>query len=223
LEFFVDACLGSIISHPRVSFLFLFQFTLKTYQNYRTVDSLSLTPAWDPPEDQPSSSSWIASKQPDKPQYPLLDEQLIGTQLKVVVNGEHYRKREVVISIVKVDGVVSIQHQVYNASKGLAPSWVSSKNPNLTRNNGLLVVVQGEHCGKYVRRVHHRYHEDNGKKQVIITLAVVKRVDGAADTLTGEQLELDPDSLCLAFKTTEDKKLNANLMNSLCKNACKRI
>jgi hypothetical protein len=77
------------------------------------------------------------------------------------------------------------------------------------------MVVQGEHCGKYVRQVHHRYHEDNGKKQVIIILAVVKRVDGAADTLTGEQLELDPDLLCLAFKTTKDKKLNANLMNSL--------
>jgi hypothetical protein len=46
-------------------------------------------------------------------------------------------------------------------------------------------------------------------------------VNGAADTLTGEQLELDPDSLCLAFETTKDKKLNANLMNSLRENACK--
>ena len=99
---------------------------------------------------------------------------------------------------------------------------MSSKNPNPTRDNGLLVVVQGEHCGKYVRRVHHRYYEDNGKKQVLVILAVVKRVDGAADTLTGEQLELDPDLLCLAFETTEDKKLNANLMNSLRENARKR-
>jgi hypothetical protein len=84
------------------------------------------------------------------------------------------------------------------------------------------MVVQDEHCGKYVRRVYHRYHEDNGRKQIIIILAVVKRVDGAADTLTGEQLKLDFDSLCLAFEMTEDKKLNANLMNSLHENACKR-
>jgi hypothetical protein len=182
---------------------------------------LFLTPAWNPPKDQPSSSSQITSKQPDRPQYPLLDERLVSTQLKVVVNGKNYRNREVIVLIVKVDGVVSIRHQVYNTSKGLAPSWVSSKNSNPTRDNGLLVVVQGEHCGKYVRRVHHRYHENNGKKQVIIILAVVKRVDGAADTLTGEQLELDPDSLCLAFEMTEDKKLNANLMNSLRKNARK--
>lgn len=47
-------------------------------------------------------------------------------------------------------------------------------------------------------------------------------MDGAADTLTGEQLELNPDSLCLAFKTTKDKKLNVNLMNSLHQNAHKK-
>ena len=46
-------------------------------------------------------------------------------------------------------------------------------------------------------------------------LAVVKKVEGAADTLTGEQFELGPDSLCLAFETNKDKKLNTNLMTSL--------
>jgi hypothetical protein len=99
---------------------------------------------------------------------------------------------------------------------------VSSKSPNPTRDNGLLMVVKGQHCGKYVRRIHHRYHEDNGNKQPLVNLAVVKKVDGAADTLTGEELELSPDSLCLAFETNEDKKLNVNLMNSLRENARKR-
>jgi hypothetical protein len=53
-------------------------------------------------------------------------------------------------------------------------------------------------------------------------LAVVKKVDGAPDILTGERLELGPDSLCLAFETSEEKKWNANLMNSLRENARKR-
>ena len=183
---------------------------------------MSVTPTWNPPEDQPSSSSRITSNQPDRPQHPLLDERLVGAQLKVVVNGENYKNRDVVVSIAKIDGVVSIRHQVYNTSKGLPPAWVSSKNPNPTRDNGLLMVVKGEHCGKYVRRIHHRYHEDNVNKQTLIRLAVVKRVDGASDMLTGEQFELGPDLLCLAIETNEDKKLNANLMNSLRENARKR-
>ena len=179
---------------------------------YRTVDASSLSPAWNPLEDQPcATTSQIASKPPGRPQHPLLDERLVSAQLKVVVNnGENYKNREVFVSIVRVEGVVSIRHHVYNTSKGLVPAWVSSKSPNLTRDNGLLVVVKGEHCGKYVRRIHHRYHEDNGNKQVFMILAVIEKVDGAADTLTGEQFELGPDSLCLAFETSEDRKLNGN-------------
>jgi hypothetical protein len=84
------------------------------------------------------------------------------------------------------------------------------------------MVINGEHCSKYVRRIHHRYCEDDGNKQTLILLAVVKKVDGAADLLTGEQFELGSDSLCLAFETNEDKKLNSNLMNSLREIARKR-
>ena len=98
---------------------------------------------------------------------------------------------------------------------------MSTKGPNPTRDNGLLMVAKGEHCGKYVRRIHHRYHKDNGNKQAVIILAVIEKVDGAADRLTGEQFELGPDSLCLAFETNRDRKLNANLLTSLQENACK--
>ena len=187
------------------------------------MDPSSLTPAWNPPEEPLATSSQIARQQPDTLPYPLLDERLVGALLKVVVNdGENYKNREVIVSIARVEGAVSIRHQVYNTSRGLAPAWVLTKSPSPTRDNGLLMVVKGEHCGKYVRRIHHRYYEDNGNKQAVIILAVVKRVDGAADTLTGEQLEIGPDSLCVAFEANEDKKLNANLMNSLRKNARKR-
>jgi hypothetical protein len=84
------------------------------------------------------------------------------------------------------------------------------------------LVIKGEHCGKCVGRIHHRYHEDDGNQQALIILAVVKKADGAADMLTGEQFELRPDSLCLAIQTSEDKKRNENLMNSLREDARKR-
>jgi hypothetical protein len=141
----------------------------------------------------------------------------------VVVNdGDTYKNREVPVTIAKVEGVVSIRHHVYKASRALAPAWVSPKSPNPTRDNGILMVVKGNHCGKYVRRIHHRYDEDNGTKHALILLAVVEKVDGAADTLTGEQIELGPDSLCIAVETSEDRKLNEKLMNSLRDNARKR-
>src|ERR1700678_961322 len=156
---------------------------------HRAVDPSSLSPAQNSPEVQPlANNSRISGNQPDRPQHHLLDERLVSAQLKVVVNDGDatYKDREVPVLIAKVDGVVSIRHYVYNTSKGLAPAWVLSKRPNPTRNNGLLMVVKGDHCGKYVRRINHRYNEDNGDRQTFILLAVVKKVAGAADTLTGE-------------------------------------
>jgi hypothetical protein len=164
----------------------------------------------------------MAITRPDGPQHPLLDERLVGAQLQVIVNGDNYKNREVTVSIAKVGESVSIRHVVYKVSKALSPEWVSPKNPHPTRDNGLLLVIKGEHCGKHVRRIHHRYHEDDGDRQTFISLAVVKRVDGSMDTLTGEQVELGPDSLCTSFETKEDKKLNAHLMDSLRENARKR-
>ena len=118
---------------------------------------MSLTPARSTPEDQRlATSSRIAARPQDRPEHPLLDERLVGTLLKVVVNdGDTYKNREVVISISKVEGVVGIRHNVYNSLRGLAPAWVSTKTPNPTRDNGILMVVKGIHCGKYVRRIHH--------------------------------------------------------------------
>ena len=102
------------------------------------MDASSFTPAWNTPEDQPLvTNTQIASKQPDRPQHPLLDERLVGAQLKVVVNnGESYKDREVFVSIARVEGAVSIRHHVYNTSKGLSPAWVLTKGPNPTCDNG---------------------------------------------------------------------------------------
>ena len=166
-----------------------------------------------------------AGKPPDVPrlEHPLLDARLVGASLKVLVDdGETYKNRLVDVSIAEVEGDVCIRHTVYNTSRYLDPAWVTPRTPNPTRDNGILMVVKGDHCGKYVRRIHHRHHEDDGEKQTLILLAVVNKADGAADTLTGEQLELGPDSLCIAVETSEDKKLNARLMDSLRENARKR-
>jgi hypothetical protein len=102
--------LGSVISHSAVFSISHSCFgspKLTAYKIYRSVDPSSLTPVWNPPEDRPLATN---SKQPDRSQHPLINERLVGTLLKVVVNdGEKYKDREVVASIVKVEGVVSIR------------------------------------------------------------------------------------------------------------------
>ena len=76
-------------------------------------------------------------------------------------------------------------------------------------------MIKGDHCSKLVRRIHHQYID----QQDFVCLAVVKKVDGAADIILPERLELPPDSLCVGMESKEEKNLNHTLMNALCEDA----
>ena len=188
---------------------------------------LSRTPTWEPSSDTPAvlaespipsaSSSRITSTQ-ELSEHPFLDRRLIGVMLKANVTVEGEKSKELVVSVVEVNGRLKIQHVLYNSATYLVPNQVSPKHPNATRDNGLLIVIKGEHCGKYVRRIHHRHDKGN----TFMILAVVERVTGAMDTLQEERLELTVDFLCVGWETKEDKKLNNSLMTSLREEARRR-
>lgn len=176
------------------------------------------TPSWNPvpslntsPDLIPATAVSSSRTHPALPQHPLLDSRLLGVQLKIIINGGNFKDKEMPITLELVAGKPSIRHVRYNTSESVDPAWVSPKYPHPTRDNGLLVVMKGEHCGKYVRRIHHRYDQETA----IIILGVMKRTENAADSLTGEQLELSADHLCVAVETKEDKKRNESVMTAL--------
>jgi hypothetical protein len=184
--------------------------------------SLPSSPAWDPSSRTPQPNSDNAEPSPNSPPNPfddgpsdhvLLDLRLLGTQLRVSVTGGKFDHKELTASVRSVDGQLSIQRLVYKSFQTLLPNWVTPKHPNPTRDNGLLVVIKGDHCGKYVRRIHHYYKGEDS--EAIVLLAVVNRVSGHVDNLSGEQLDLDVSHLCVCEESKEDKWLNKSLMNSL--------
>ena len=52
-------------------------------------------------------------------------------------------------------------------------------------------------------------------EMAVVILAVVNRVAGAVDSLTGEQLHLDVSYLCLCPESKDEKTLNRFVMDSL--------
>jgi hypothetical protein len=91
---------------------------------------------------------------------------LLGVQLKVIINGGNFKDKEMPITLELVAGKPSIQHVRYNTSESVDLAWVSPKYPHPTHNNGLFVIMKGEHCSKYVWRIHHR----NDQETTIIIL-----------------------------------------------------
>ena len=131
------------------------------------------TPAWDPSSCTPmptlSTPSWTLSPSlmashdptpatatscssihPALSQHPLLDSHLLGVQLKVIVNGGHFKDKEAAVTVEMGVEQLIIQYTVYKTSQSLNPAWVSPKHPHPTCDNGLLVVIKGKHCGKFV-------------------------------------------------------------------------
>ncbi len=181
--------------------------------------SLPSSPAWDPSSrtPQPNFDNPESLASPSSPldtfdqEHPLLNLRLLDVQLKASVTGGKFNKRELTASVQSIEGRLRIQHHFYKSWEALRPEWVTPKYPNPTRDNGLLVVIKGDHCGKYVRRIHHRYKDG----EVIVILAVVIRVAGHMDILSGEQLELDISHLCVCQESKEDKERNRSLMDAL--------
>ena len=182
----------------------------------------SRTPGWEPSFDAPTatlpspisppiaSTSRVAAVQ-EPPQHPLLNPLLVGISLKANITEKDEKVKEQNISIVENNGWPRLIRTVYTTAVSLVPDRVSVKHPNATRDNGLLVIIQGEHTGKYVRCIHHKYSD----RRASMILAVVRPVDGAADTLVEERLELDVDLLCVAAETKKQKDLNSLLRSQL--------
>jgi hypothetical protein len=147
----------------------------------------------------------------EPPQHLLLNPLLVGVSLMANVTEADGKLKEQNISVFQNLGELRLMRTVNKTSSFLLPDRVSAKHPNALRDNGLLVVIQGEHTGKYVRRIHHKYND--GRASMI--LAVVRPVDGAADILVGERLELDVEFLCVAVEPKKQKDLNASLRSQL--------
>ncbi len=185
---------------------------------------LSSSPAWDPssrtpqPEADYSFPSSSSASHPVGPSHPLLDARLVNVQLKVVVDGGEHKKKELSASIISMEGRHSFRRQKYNHVEYLSPEWVTPKYPNPKRENGLLVVIKGEHFGKFARRIYHRFVAE----EVIAILAVVNRVAGLVDTLTGDQVEMDASYLCVCDESIEDRKRNDLMMQPLHEEARKK-
>ena len=173
-----------------------------------------LEAAWDPSSRTPiagprafelllnsAGSSSVEPERPQRQQHQLLDPRLVGISFQVKTT-EGNEVKDAVVSPVSNDGSISIRRNHYRDSLFCNPEQVEIKHPNPTRDNGPLVVIRGEHCGKVVRRIHHKYDASN---LAILKLAVVQRTGDELGQLTGEELELDASFLCRGVESKEQK------------------
>ena len=176
--------------------------------------SFSSSPAWNPSSDMPDIELGCPDHLP-APSFhnSLLDARLLDAQLVVIVTGGKFNAKVLTATVQSIAGQLSFCYTVYKKSTELNAEWVTPKHPNPLRDNGLLIVIKGDHCGKHVRRIHHRY--EGKDPNAIVILAVVERIAGHVDKVTGERLELRASYLCVCKESSLDKEQNSSLMDAL--------
>ncbi|KAK0231692.1 hypothetical protein EDD85DRAFT_112385 [Armillaria nabsnona] len=165
-----------------------------------------LSPAWDPHSDMPrghfTSSSSVAVEQ-----HWSLDPRLEGIAIRVYFDNNHEKNRDVIVTPELYEGRLQLRKKQQRSRVTVSPSRISPMHPN-TRDYGRWVVIQGEHCGKYVRATQFKHlSKDILQWQLFVVVPCKKEVD----TVTGEEILVNSDALCLVPESAESKKLNKSL------------
>lgn len=187
-------------------------------------ETSSLSPAWNPlsrlsppanslqaHSDAERANSSSAIRLEAQNQHVFINPLLADKKLNAIVNGGDYKQKLLEITVSIFQDRVLLSHMKYGTSYPLKPEWVTPKHPSPTHDNGLLIIIKGDHCSKYARRICHR-HSDT---ESTIILAVTRKVQGSPDILTDERLELTPDYLCTVTESKTEKDLNRDLMKSV--------
>jgi hypothetical protein len=142
----------------------------------------------------------------------------MDVRVEAVINGGQYNQKKAVVYASMVDGQPRIHHQNHGTVTILDPDWVSLPTVNVTRYDGLLVVIKGEHLGKFGRRIH--FGHFGQEKRALV--AFVNRVSGVQDTLTGEEQHLPGDVLAMVSEEKTDKDRNNVVVQARRKDARSR-
>ena len=114
----------------------------------------------------------------------LLKDVLVDKPMLARLNGGKYKDKEHSIIVVHTNRQLSICQDKYRTSYSIKPEWVTPTALKATHDNGLLIVIKGEHCGKYVRCLQHRH--ENGQTYMIVSEVTV--ANDHVDTLTGRPM-----------------------------------
>lgn len=125
-----------------------------------------------------------------------------------VTGAGHTNKAMAVWSAV-FDGSRKIVYSSNKVPKDITWAKVVLDVPNPTRTDSLLVVVNGEHIGTFVRRVNHAGY---GTDSPVAVCRVVIRKQGLRDIVTNTTLKLKSEELALVKETSEEKELNTGIL-----------
>ncbi|PBK58600.1 hypothetical protein ARMSODRAFT_1028140 [Armillaria solidipes] len=136
-----------------------------------------------------------------------LNCKLKGLGIRVYLDNIRGKNKDVVVTLELHEGRLQLRKKNQRSRVTIDPNRISPIHPR-TRDYGRWVVIQGEHCGKHVRAIQFKRLS---KEKLEWELFVVVPRNKEIDMVTGEEIYVSHDSLCLAPESVESKQLNKPL------------
>lgn len=130
-------------------------------------------------------------------------------KVKAVVNGGEWQRKNMIVYGALRDGQAKILGKFGKRLSILNPEWISLTLPDVTRHEGLLIIIKGENFGRFARRIHHGMA--GSEKTALV--AIVNRIEGQRDSMEKE-VHLTADYLAIVDETKEEKDFHSSVLDA---------
>jgi hypothetical protein len=143
------------------------------------------------------------------PDHVLLDSQLHNVKVKALINGGEYNGKTMNVYGALYNGQAKIHGKFGKKTTILEPEWISLVPPDVTRHEGLLIIIKGEYFGQFARRIHHGF---NGTQRTAL-VAIVNRREGVQDSVVKE-VHLTADYFAIVEETKAAKDFHSSILDA---------
>jgi len=175
------------------------------------------TPAWDllswTPEHHPRVLTPPVSALSD---HPLLQSHLLDVKVQAKLSGSQHKVAKTFISGSMYEGRPRILYMTYKMTYVMDPNWVTILHPNVKATDALLVILDGEHVGRFTLQICQTHH--SSKTMALVT--IIDHATGMQPNQTGIEVALPAEDLAIVQEMKVEKEWHTECMKARREQAC---
>jgi len=175
------------------------------------IASLSSTPAWDPSSRTPEHHFCEPTPPvPALPDHPLLQSHLLDVKVQAKLLGGQHKVAKTFISGSMYEGQPRILYMTHKTTYVVDPNWVTILHPNVKATDALLVILEGEHAGRFALQICQTHR---GSKTMVL-VAIIDHVAGMQPNQTGIEVALPAEDLAIVQEMKVEKEWHTECMKA---------
>jgi len=144
------------------------------------------------------------------PDHPLLQSHLLDIKVQAKLSGGQHKVAKIFISGSMYEGRLRILYTTHKTTYVMDPNWITILHPNVKVTDALLVVLEGEHTGRFALRICQTHC---GSKTMALVV-IIDHATGMQSNQTGIEVALPAEDLAIVQETKVEKEWHMECMKA---------